>query len=172
MKISRRSVLAASASTPALAGVPAFAANQRVAIVTEIGNPAANSPPVNNALNKLRQALTEQGAFVETVAGATAGTGFALVLAAPGIVLVLAAPGSALASGFSSSGASMAAEQFRIAPGKWSGMNALLVSAGDIRGFVYGLLELAERVGFSGLAALRLKQEISDQPANRVRSLA
>ena len=68
MKISRRSVLAASASTPALAGVPAFAANQRVAIVTEIGNPAANSPPVNNALNKLRQALTEQGAFVETVA--------------------------------------------------------------------------------------------------------
>jgi len=161
MKISRRSVLAASASTPALTGLPAFAAPQRVVIVTEAGNPSAN--PVARALNQLRQALTEHGAVVETASSAPAGAGFALVLAAPG---------SALTRGFPVGGSGMAAEQFRIVPGKWSGMSALLISAGDIRGFVYGLLELAERVGFSGLAALQLKQEISDQPANRVRSVA
>jgi len=120
MKISRRSVLAASASTPALTGLPAFAAPQRVVIVTE-----TSANPVAYALNKLRQALTEQGAVLETVSGnaAPAGAGFALVLAAPG---------SPLTSGFPHQGARLAAEQFRIAPGKWSGMDALLISAGDI----------------------------------------
>ena len=63
-------------------------------------------------------------------------------------------------------------EQFRIAPGKWSSRDALLVSASDIRGFVYGLLELAEQVRFGGVAVLQLKQEISDKPATRVRSVA
>jgi len=107
MKISRRSVLAASASTPALTGLPAFAAPQRVVIVTEPGNPSAN--PVARALNQLRQALTEHGAVVETASSAPAGAGFALVLAAPG---------SALTRGFPSGGSGMAAEQFRIVPGK------------------------------------------------------
>jgi hypothetical protein len=166
MTISRRRVLAVSASTPMLAGLPASAAPQRILVVMEAGNQAAHSPPVARALDQLRQALTEHGADLEVAPGnaARAGTAFALVLAAPG---------AALASGFPSRNTTgMVPEQFQIMPGTWSGMNALLVSAGDIRGFVYGLLELAEQVRFGGVAALHLKQEISEKPANRVRSVA
>ena len=146
MKISRRRVLAVSASAPVLAGLPASAAPQRILAVIEGGNQAAHSPPVARALDQLRQALTGHGADLDVATGnaATAGTSFAVILAAPG---------AALASGFPSrsaaSTASMVPEQFQIAPGNWSGMNALLVSAGDIRGFVYGLIELAERVALA-----------------------
>jgi hypothetical protein len=169
MKISRRNVLAASASAPVLAGLPASAAAQRILAVMEAGNPSVHSPPVVHALEKLRQALTEHNAVLDVVTGdaAAAGATFAVVLAAPG---------AALASSFPSSGAAsttgMVPEQLLIVPGNWSGMTALLVSAGDIRGFVYGVLELAEQVRFGGVAALQLKQEISDKPANRVRSVA
>src|SRR5207248_525073 len=52
------------------------------------------------------------------------------------------------------------------------GTPALLVSAGDARGFVYALLELAERVRFGGIVALHLKDGVAEAPANRVRSVA
>ena len=154
MNISRRRVLAASASAPVLAGLPASSAQQRVLVVMEAGNQSADSPPVAHALDQLRQALTEHGAVLETATGnaATAGATFAVVLAGSG---------AALGSGFPSRDTtSPVPEQFQIVPGSWSGINALLVSAGDIRGFVYGLLELAEQVRFGGVAALHLKQEI------------
>src|ERR1700742_2084863 len=169
MKISRRRVLAASASAPVLAGLPASAAQQRILIVMEADNQIARGPAVAHALDQLRRALIEHGAGMDAAFGnaVPAGVTFAVVLAAPG---------TALASGFPSRSAagtaSMAAEPFHVLPGNWSGLSALLVSAGDIRGFVYGILELAEQVRFSGVAALHLKQEISEQPANRVRSVA
>jgi len=166
MKISRRNVLAASASAPVLAGLPASAAPQRILAVMEAGNPSVQSPPVTHALAKLRQALTEHNADLDVATGSVATPGAAFAV-------VVAAPGAALASDFPpGTAAGMVPEQFRIAPGKWSGLDALLVSAGDIRGFVYGLLELAEQVRFGGAAALQLKEEISDKPANRVRSVA
>ena len=160
MTISRRTVLAASASAPVLAGLPASAAPQRILVLRDAGNAFANSAPVGYALKQLRQALAEQGAILEEAAAGNAA-----------FALVLAAPGATLASGFAPGNAAMVAEQFRIVPGTHAGMDALLVSAGDTRGFVYGLLELAEQVRVS-IAALRLKQEISDKPANRVRSVA
>ena len=60
-----------------------------------------------------------------------------------------------------------------LSPGKVGPVAAVLVSAGDVRGFVYGLLELAERVQFSSqpLTALQLKQVLEEKPANEVRSV-
>jgi len=162
MKISRRSLLAASASAPVLTGLPASAAPQRIIAIREPSNSIANSPPVTYALTQLRQALSGQGAALEEAAAKSEGAAF---------VLVLAAPGTALANGFAPGTGAMVPEQFRIAPGNLSGTEALLISAGDARGFVYGLLDLAEQVRAS-IAALHLKQEISDRPANRVRSVA
>jgi hypothetical protein len=162
MKISRRGVLAASASAPVMAGLPASAATQRIVLVMEPGNGSVNSVAVAHVVNQLRQALTEHGAVLETGAPTAAA-----------LALVLAAPGAALTGGFpSKSTASMGAEHFRIAPGTWSGMPALLISAGDTRGFVYGVIELAEQVRFGGVAALHLKTELQEKPANRVRSVA
>jgi len=162
-------MLAASASAPVLAGIPASAAPQGILIVMDADNQHVHNPAVAHALDQLRRALMEHGAGLDAAFGnaVPAGATFAVVLAAPG---------TALASGFPSSSAagtaSLVPEQFHIVPGNWSGLNALLVSAGDIRGFVYGILELAEQVRFGGVAALHLKQEISDRPANRVRSVA
>ena len=48
-----------------------------------------------------------------------------------------------------------------------------MITANDTRGFVYGLLELAERVRYSQdpATALHLAQPIEEQPANTVRSV-
>ena len=50
----------------------------------------------------------------------------------------------------------------------------MLVSASDPTGYVYGLLELTDRVRFGAdpMAALALAQPLREQPANQVRSIA
>jgi len=165
-RMHRRNLFRLAGSLPVLAGLPAAAAPQHIVVMVEPGNGAAASPPVVRALEQLRQALSARGARLEAVtANSTpAGTSFALVLAGPG---------SALTEGFPSRRRiGLVAEQFQIVPGTWSGKPALLICAADIRGFVYGLLEMAEQVRFGGVAALHLKQEIEGRPANRVRSVA
>jgi len=165
-RLHRRNLFRLAGSLPVLAGLPASAAAaEKVVAVIEPGNPAANSAPVARALDQLRQALSESGSSLQSLAGnaAPAGAGFAVVLASSG---------AALASGFRAGREPMLTEEFHIVPGSWSGMAALLVSASDMRGFVYGLLELTEQVRFGGAAALHLKQEIREKPANRVRSVA
>ena len=123
MKISRRNVLAVSASAPVLAGFPASAAPQGILIVMDADNQHVHSPAVAHALDQLRRALMERGAGLDAAFGnaVPAGATFAVVLAAPG---------AALASSFPSRrAASTVPEQFQIVPGNWSGMSALLVSA-------------------------------------------
>jgi hypothetical protein len=159
----RRSLLKLAGALPALGGV-AQAATERIAVVIEPGNAAAMSAPVARALDQLRATLAEKDARLETTAAAPK--------AAP-LVIVIAAPGSTLASGFPQPARTETApEQLRIASGKIGGGAALLVSAIDVRGFVYALLELAERVRFGGVAALHLAEQIEETPANRVRSVA
>jgi len=161
----RRNLFRLAGSLPVLAGLPASAAAQKIVVVIEPGNEAANSPPVARALDQLRQGLSESGSSLEVVAANAAP-------AAAGFAVVLAAAGAAPASGFRASRDMMGPEEFQIVPGNWSGTAALLISAPDIRGFVYGLLELAEQVRFGGAPALQLKQQIRERPANRVRSVA
>ncbi len=54
------------------------------------------------------------------------------------------------------------AETFWLTPGRHAGVPATIVSGSDVRGYVYGLLELAERVRFGAdpLTALHLAQTI------------
>ena len=58
-----------------------------------------------------------------------------------------------------------------LAAGRQEGVPATIVSASDVRGYVYGLLELAERVQFGAnpAQALRLAKPIEEKPANEVR---
>src|SRR4051812_30033063 len=159
----RRNLVKLAGALPVLGSGASAATPPRILAIIEPGNAIAGSAPVGLALDKLRQALAERGAGLEI---ANAGGGAALAL-------IIAAPEAALAAGFApGSRTQTVPEQFRIVPGHLSGSPALLVAARDIRGFVYGLLELAERVQFGGVAALHLKDVVDEAPANRVRSVA
>ena len=91
-----------------------------------------------------------------------------------GFQVLVAGAGSELAKGFPQAGGGLSGpESLRLAPGKKAGVPAVLVSGSDERGFVYGLLELAERVRFSSdtNAALHLNRTVEEKPANEVRSV-
>ena len=161
----RRNLVKLAGSFPALGMSQAKAAAAQYVVVIEPGSDVTGAAPVGWALEELRKALGAHGAKLETAAGdAVQGAGLAVVVATQG---------STLASGFKAAQPALAhAEQFRLVSGALSGAPALLVSASDVRGFVYGLLELAERVRFGGAVALHLKQDVEEAPANRVRSVA
>ncbi len=88
--------------------------------------------------------------------------------------IVLAASESHLAQGFAHGRPNAAAESLRMAPGGIGRVPGLLVSANDARGYVYALLELAERVQFGDdpLKSLQLNNAIEERPANELRSVS
>jgi hypothetical protein len=135
-------------------------------VILDPKNPAASSEPVKKAAERLRLELGKKG-----VSCAVVDTAEASVDAS--ICVVAATPESQLAQGFSRGTPLTAPESLRLSPGKVGPVTGVLVSAGDVRGFVYGLLELAERVRFSSqpLTALQLKQVFEEKPANEVRSV-
>jgi hypothetical protein len=159
--VHRRSLVKLAGVLPALSGFPARAADVSVVAVLESGNTLLSSPAVTRALGELRNASPNGLPAVSREAAKGSR-----------LVLVLAAPGSALAAGFPAKQTVSGVEAFHLVPGALDGTPALLVAAGDVRGFVYALLELAERVRFGGLVALHLKDAEADAPANRVRSVA
>ena len=141
----------------AAGATPALAAPPQVALRQDKSGPAG-SAPVRLALEKLKGALAAHGAAL--------GEG-------EGLILVLAGPGSPLVAGFAPPPRDWASpDALRLVPGRLDGRPALLVSAGDMRGLVYGLHELAERVAFGGPAALHLDEAINETAPNRVRSVA
>ena len=72
------------------------------------------------------------------------------------------------------SGLSNTAESICSANGKMHGKPAVLVHGSDRRGFVYGLLELADRVRFGGDLPNSLTSGgiAEEKPANQIRSIA
>jgi hypothetical protein len=164
--LNRRNFVGLSGALPALGGVARAAASERIVVLTDTVNAITSSQSVAAALGRLGQALAAKGAVLEVVRSVDAGRGASMML-------VLATPESRLASNFPSGSQTAATpEWLYLAPGKLGSSAALLVSAGDERGFVYALLELAERVQFGGPVALRLDDSIEEAPANRVRSVA
>jgi hypothetical protein len=126
----------------------------------------ASSGPVRWAAERLCSELAAKGTQASVVTSAQEAAGAALVVVAAG-------PHSDLAKHFSQSGAELGAECFRLISGKVGRTPAVLVSATDARGFVYGLLELAERVqyGAEARAALHGERPLEARPANEVRSV-
>jgi hypothetical protein len=92
-----------------------------------------------------------------------------------GLVAVVGGDQSPSAKSFSAPSAPLnSPESLRLTPGKVSGTPAIWVSATDVRGFVYGLLELAERVAYSQDSSLGMNMTtpVAEQTANRVRCIA
>jgi len=138
----------------------------RVCLILDPKDSAASSGPAKRAMGELRRELEAKGIVCEAAQTADAA-------AEASMCVVAAGPDSQLARGFPRGTALATAESLRLAPGKVGPVPGVLVSAGDVRGFVYGLFELAERVRFSSdpTSALHLTRAVEEKPANEVRSV-
>ncbi len=151
LRMKRREFLkAAGAASAAAMSRGSMAQNGRSYIIVVDGaDPVAGSPAAQWAAEQLRAAIAGKGRLCRIVTAAERVRSAALYV-------VVAAPGSALAKGFPNADGELGgAETFRLAPGRHAGVAALLVSGSDVRGTVYGLLELAERVRFGSDPAMR-----------------
>jgi len=165
----RREFLKAAATASASSLVPGAMAQaaRSYAIVTDAGDPVAGSPQAQWAAEQLRAAIAAKGRLCRVAASSEHLRGVAFYVVAAG-------PGSAIAKGFARANASFtSAESFRLAPGRYAGVPAVLVCGSDARGYVYGLLELAERVRFgtNPALALHLANALEERPANELRSV-
>lgn len=140
-----------------LADVRMDAFSGRIVIVADKTDPHVSSRPVRWAIEELRKAIESRQTQV-TVAG-SAGE---------------ASDGSFYIVVGGSAGLSKASEGFALASGKMQGKAAVLVRGSDSRGFVYGLLELADRARLGGdlPGALTSGSGTEEKPANEVRSIA
>jgi hypothetical protein len=139
----------------------------RISVVIDAANPTASSDPVKWAAGQLRKALVAKGAMCDIIQSPDQADGSTLCV-------LVAGAGSSLAQGFPQAGASLTSpESLRLSSGHLAKTPAIWVSAIDQRGFVYGLLELAERVqyGSDDAAALHLTGTLEDKPANQIRSI-
>jgi len=146
----------------------AFAApTHRISVIVDANNPVASSDPVKWAAGQLRRALISKGATCEIVQSAEQARGSKFC------VLVTGA-GSNLAKDFPWPAAEIISpESIRLVSGRMAQMPGIHISAIDQRGFVYGLLELAERVQFNSdfASGLHLAGALEEKPANEVRSV-
>jgi hypothetical protein len=140
---------------------------QHVAIVVDPQDKDATGEIAGWGIGQLRQAFSAKGISSVITASAKEAAGADYF-----IVLTRGNAGKPLSSVHSVS--RMNPESTRLAPGSLDGKPAVWVSAVDSRGFVYGLLELAERVRFNADSSLGLILDsvIEETPANAVRSVA
>jgi hypothetical protein len=167
VSIQRRSFLKlAGAMTVLSPGI--LGHDRRIHIVIDGDDPLATSVPVQWAAGQLREALIAQGTNSEILHCLDEAEGSTNLI-------VVAGPFSSLATGFPEKGTGLSdPETTRMSAGHLAAVSAILVSGSDQRGFVYGLLELAERVRFSAnlAEALELAQPLEEKSVNEVRSVA
>jgi hypothetical protein len=157
--LQRRNFLKLMSAVPAAEIAPAWSQDRAVSLLDQSG-----AAPVRLATEKLKTALAKHGVTLKQVSDLDQ---------AKGLVVVVAGPGSTVAAHFPPAAANWASPDcLRLIPGEAGGHAALLISATNPRGFVYGLHELAERVEFGGPLALHLKERIEEISPNRVRSVA
>ncbi len=136
-------------------------------VVLDGADTVASTAPVRRAAERLSNAAAAKGATANVVTSLedAAGANF---------LVIAAGPKSELAKHFSHASEELAgAESVRLTPGQVDHAQAVLVSGSDARGFIYGLLELAERVEFGAELknALHLERTIEEHPANEWRSV-
>jgi hypothetical protein len=145
----------------AIAGAPIgrsqSGSRRSVAIVIDPADPVASAAPVQWAARELQQALADAGVAVsrhERVAQAGAGE-FCIV-----------------ASGLRPSHP-VGPECLALASGTEAGRQLVRAGGSDVRGAVYALLELADRVRFGSepMAALQVANLVVERPANAIRGI-
>lgn len=145
------------------------AQSRGIFLLPDPADPVLAERPVRRALEQLRNTLTSRG--ISSRLGESLDT----VSPTDEIVLV-ARPGSSLARPvLGNAGISIpeVAEALALVRGEVESRQALLVCGSDVRGLVYGLLEVADRVAYSSEpeAVFRSPDRIVETPANPVRSV-
>ncbi|HYS46481.1 MAG TPA: hypothetical protein VEM35_08585, partial [Rhizomicrobium sp.] len=131
-RLQRRNFLKLIGAVPAAEIAPAWAATDEVSWLDQSG-----MMPVKSAARKLEAALAAHGVKLQAISDPSQ---------AKGLLIAAATPNTPLAASFPPPAPGWASPDcLRLVPGEVSGHTALLVSAVDARGFVYGIHELAER---------------------------
>jgi len=129
----------------------------RIVIVADKTDPHVQSRPVQWAIDELRRAIESRQVPVAVVSSPGEASDGSLYIVVAGSTELSKAP-----------------EAFALRNGKIQGKPAVLVDGADGRGFVYGLLELADRVRLGGdlPGSLTSGGATEGKPANQIRSIA
>ena len=168
----RREFLKAAGAVSAVSLVPGARAQAGRSYVIEVDSAdrVVSSPPVQWAVEQLRSTIAAKGGLCRVLQTAERRERIR------GAVFYVLVNGTGLATARNAAGSGtqqMGAECFALAPDRVAGVAATVVSGSDARGYVYGLLELAERVRFgtNPLMALRVARATVEAPANELRSV-
>lgn len=143
---------------------------QAVSLIVDPEDPVASSPPGGWALQQLQESLGRHPLEIRRhpeLAGAP-----------PGDLCIVAAGSASPAARqiLEGAGASPPAgpESLALVSGTLSGRPVLLACGADVRGLVYALLELSDRLRHTRapLDALQMERPLVESPANAVRSVA
>lgn len=169
-EIQRRDFLKLAGATAVCSLAPAAIAapTGRVSILLDSNDTSASATHVMWAAGRLRDALLAKNVMCDVIATPRVGNDSK-------VCVVAASRSSELARGFPSSfGLRASPDSVRLAPGRVGGSPAILVNGSNERGYVYGLLELAERVQIeeNPYAALHVAEPVEEHPANEVRCVS
>ena len=133
---------------------------KHIEIITDPEDPLTSSGPAVWACRKLEDAFSAEGISSQKALPSD-------------FVVVIASPESRLSRNFADV-PDLEAEGTALIPGRMSGIAAILISAIDVQGFVYGILEVADRVRHADdpFAALHLSKAVIENTSNKVRSVA
>jgi hypothetical protein len=150
--------VAGAASAATMAHGAMAQSGRGCSIIIDGNDPVAGAPPVRWAAEQLRGALAAKGALCRILTSGERIRGAAFY------VLVNSAGPASTGPTAPSNAPHLPAwrpgeESFALTPGKFAGMPATFVSGSDVRGYVYGLLEMAERVRFAADARTALCSE-------------
>jgi len=157
--IRRREFLkkAGATSVLGLANARLDAFSGRIVIVADKTDPQVQSRPVQWAIDELRKAIESRQVPAAVVSSASEASDGSLYIVVAGSAELSKSP-----------------EAFALRNGQMQGKPAVLVHGADGRGFVYGVLELADRVRLGGdlPGSLTSGRTGEEKPANQVRSIA
>ena len=141
-----------------------------VSIVRFSADNLVRQPPVQWAISQLSEALAARGIAVQTTDRVEATLGDDLCILVAGsqsedVCEILGAAGVSVPD---------APESLALVQGKMDGRAVTLACGCDVRGLVYAVTELADRVHFAedALGALTVTEPVAEQPANEIRSIA
>jgi len=170
-----RQTAGAAATLGALPLVPRALADDertaaRIAIVTDTGDPLTAQPPVKWAISELRAAAISRGYAVSE-------SGRVADVPPSSECIVVASAASPVAQPlFAATNTAPPAkpESLLLMRAPAAERSVLLASGFDPRGFVYAVLELADRFRLDDdpIASLRSITKVAEQPANSLRSVA
>ena len=151
-------------------GAAATGETRGVVIVSDPADPVATAAPARWAIGQLQAALAARGIGVrlDDALGGSALRNICVLAAGSGDAAAREAGGKANVT------LPEAAESLALVPGAGRSRPTLLVCGRDVRGLVYALLELADRVAHADqpLDALVIRRPIVESPANSIRSIA